>query len=466
MCTRRFAASLLVSLAAATAAAPAGAAELAYHALPPCRIADTVGNPIAGGTTRGFAVFGPATSYAAQGGSTTGCGIPDLGGVTAVMFNFVARNPLGAGNLRAYAGDGALPTASTLNFQKLTPNLNIANGIAVPVRSTGAAGPGTDLNVFASATTEVVIDAVGYFATTGASLFGDFGGDGSDGALLVETGETFVLTDRRLELSSLTIESGGTLDTRTDFNFTYIAVSGLCDIRGTIDARGLFAHATGNTTVGDGSESYNGVGNAGAGSAAEVGDAVPFCMAGGGGGGGGAVASGIAGGQGGGSGGYGGSAVVSAPGGAGADASLSFASMALVAGLANGSGETTTDNFAALLNCMGGGGGTGGLGDTGTKGAGGGGGGVLYLECGSLNFPLGATLTAKGGNAGGSASGDDAGGGGGGGGGVILVRTRQIVTAGAAGTVNVDGGAGGAGSGTGSSGGAGGAGYWDIVKLR
>jgi hypothetical protein len=150
---------------------PAGARaqappKLLFVPIPPCRIAQTIniGGPIAANSVQAFQVLGPSTNYSAQGGNAAGCGIPDLGAVQAVFFNFVAQNPSGPGNLRAYAGDGILPSASTLNFQLLNPNLNIANGVAIPVRTTGAPGPGTDLNVYAGgSSTHVVIDAVGYF---------------------------------------------------------------------------------------------------------------------------------------------------------------------------------------------------------------------------------------------------------------------------------------------------------------
>jgi hypothetical protein len=162
---------VLFTLVLTPASARAQATQkLLYTPIAPCRIANT-STPIGSAETVSFQVLGPTTNYLAQGGSASGCGIPDLGKVQAVFFNFVAKNPVGAGNLRAYAGDGTLPAASTLNFQLLSPNLNIANGIAIPVRTTGSPGPGVDLKVFASTSTGVVIDAVGYVSLAARRKF-------------------------------------------------------------------------------------------------------------------------------------------------------------------------------------------------------------------------------------------------------------------------------------------------------
>jgi len=154
-------------LGASSALAPRAveATNMVYIAVTPCRVAQTTvaGGIITAGSTRAFAVLGPATNYAAQGGNAAGCGIPALGEVEAVFFNFVAQNPAGPGNLKAWAGDGSEPSASTINYQLLSPNLNVANGVAVPVRTTAPAG--ADLNVKASfSNVHVVIDVVGYFA--------------------------------------------------------------------------------------------------------------------------------------------------------------------------------------------------------------------------------------------------------------------------------------------------------------
>jgi hypothetical protein len=165
---RHLATAALVLAAIAAPATPAVAQTIAgkqlFVPLPPCRAVRTVITPagaLATGETRAFAVLGPGTDFDPQGGSAIGCGVPDLGGVTAVFANVVAQNASGAGNLKVWAGDGAEPVASAINYQVLSPNLNIANGIIVPVRTTEPAG--ADINVKASASVQVIVDLLGYF---------------------------------------------------------------------------------------------------------------------------------------------------------------------------------------------------------------------------------------------------------------------------------------------------------------
>jgi hypothetical protein len=98
-------------LACSVWAAPALAqSKLVYTALPPCRIVDTrssAAGRLVAGVTRTFHVVGPTADFAAQGGTAGGCGIPGFTGpapqAVAVASNFVAVNPTGAGNLRAWA---------------------------------------------------------------------------------------------------------------------------------------------------------------------------------------------------------------------------------------------------------------------------------------------------------------------------------------------------------------------------
>jgi hypothetical protein len=188
--------SALLGLGLTAAIVPPARAASVYVPLAPCRLVNTsvAGGAFADGETRLFRVFAPTTSYAAQGGNPNGCGVPafvtNKGGVQALMLNFVAVNPTGPGNLKAYAGDaGGQPAASTLNFQQLAPNLNLANGIAIPVRITGVAADSNDLAVTASlfaagATVQVVVDVVGYFAELSTASFSDIpcyrGAEGDD----------------------------------------------------------------------------------------------------------------------------------------------------------------------------------------------------------------------------------------------------------------------------------------------
>jgi hypothetical protein len=140
-------------------------ADLVYTTFQqPCRIADTRigGGMIASGEVRNFEVVGDNLAY--QGGSDTGCGVPS--GATAVMMNFVAVNPAGQGSLRGSAYPQAITaTASLLNYQLLTPKLNVANGLIFPICDpTTAPNCNFDIRLNANgAATHLVADVLGYW---------------------------------------------------------------------------------------------------------------------------------------------------------------------------------------------------------------------------------------------------------------------------------------------------------------
>jgi hypothetical protein len=150
------------------AAAAQSLSDLSYTAVPPCRVADTraAGGSLAPGTPRDLRVTG--TALQAQGGNPAGCGIP-VGVARAVLINLVAVNPVGPGNLRAWAYSTppvAPPFASVLNYA-LVPGsgLNLANAIALPLCNVDAGACPFDLRVQAAASgTHLIADVVGYFA--------------------------------------------------------------------------------------------------------------------------------------------------------------------------------------------------------------------------------------------------------------------------------------------------------------
>jgi hypothetical protein len=75
----------------------------------------------------------------------------------------VAVNPVGAGNLRAWAAGGTTPSASILNYAAV-PGLNIANGLVVPICDTTFSTCTRDLTVQADVSgTHLVADVVGFF---------------------------------------------------------------------------------------------------------------------------------------------------------------------------------------------------------------------------------------------------------------------------------------------------------------
>jgi hypothetical protein len=152
-----------------TAAAVGDAAsDLLFVPLDPCRIIDTrssTAGKMEPNAVRDFKVVG-ATGFEAQGGKAGGCGVP--AGATeplaaAVMINIVAVDSEGAGNMRAWEFNQPMPNASSINYQRLSPNqMNIANGIIVPIA--GVSTLSADLSVMASfSRVHLVADVAGYF---------------------------------------------------------------------------------------------------------------------------------------------------------------------------------------------------------------------------------------------------------------------------------------------------------------
>jgi hypothetical protein len=137
--------------------------DLVYSPIAPCRIVDTrVGSgPLTTGFPRNFYVAG-VDGFSSQGGNPAGCGLP-RGPATAAVVNFVAVNPSGPGNLRAWAYGGSAPTASIINYAAV--GMNIANAVVVPLCDVGSSTciPG-DITVQADVSgTHLVADVVGYF---------------------------------------------------------------------------------------------------------------------------------------------------------------------------------------------------------------------------------------------------------------------------------------------------------------
>jgi hypothetical protein len=135
--------------------------DLVYTPVKPCRILDTrnaVEGAIAGNSVRLFEV--DASDLSEQGGSAVGCGIP-LAVAQAVEMTIVAVQPARDGFLTAF-GLGAQPTTSVLNY---AANDVIANTAIIPV----VPGGGPDFALFSVATTQVVVDVLGFFAAANAT---------------------------------------------------------------------------------------------------------------------------------------------------------------------------------------------------------------------------------------------------------------------------------------------------------
>lgn len=130
--------------------APTAPAGNGFFTVTPCRILDTRS---ADGASGGPALDGGSTRLLL---AATRCGIPAT--ATALSFNLTVTNASSAGNLTLYAGDGALPNTTAINFNAGRTRANNAvlklsgdGTAALKIRSNG---PGV---------VDVIVDVNGYF---------------------------------------------------------------------------------------------------------------------------------------------------------------------------------------------------------------------------------------------------------------------------------------------------------------
>jgi len=407
-----------------------------------------------------------------EGLNTVGVGVTGTAssatGESAIGVQGTSMSVSGAG-VRGLARASTGPTVGVYGYSKSSAGagghfLNVAGGLLLAGSSDGVLDS-------AEFTVDSDGDVVGKsYAGDGRplngvepSMFRTFGGDGSDGALVV--GNLTEVTGRR-QYTTLTISPGGILAVApfTDGR-VHIGVQGRCSILGKINAWGR----GGPGTVTPGTSSSRGVDAMNA-FRQRSRTALPNCVSGAGGAGGNAID--LGGGDGGGAEGDGGE-----DGGPAQVADAWKRAGVSGGGTGNRDGRTGYANFADVLTCPGAGGGGGaiydddGLNSAAGGGNGGSGGAVVYLECGELEFPASGLIDARGISplpaqcVGADCSFRDAnGGGGGGGGGVILIRARSIISQ--QGQMLVSGGAGGAGAGfAGTPGGDGASGYADILVV-
>jgi hypothetical protein len=143
------------------------ASDLLFVPVTPCRVIDTRlngGTKFNPGEVRSYRIAGTA-GFEAQGGKAGGCGIP-LGATSpqaaAVMINFVAVQPAGSGNLRAWPFGQEVPVAAVITYDNLGPFFTISNGIIVPI--TGVGNVASDISIRADFNrTHLVADVTGYF---------------------------------------------------------------------------------------------------------------------------------------------------------------------------------------------------------------------------------------------------------------------------------------------------------------
>jgi hypothetical protein len=141
--------------------------NLVYNPVTPCRIIDTriVGGAIGAGGIRSFVATG--LSFIGQGGVVGGCGIP-FGPATAVVINFVAVSPSGAGDLRVWPFGQGAPLASIINY---VPGANVANGVPIAICNPAVFGCGEDITVQSdAASVQIVADVQGFFSRPSAPV--------------------------------------------------------------------------------------------------------------------------------------------------------------------------------------------------------------------------------------------------------------------------------------------------------
>jgi hypothetical protein len=145
--------STLIALSFASPAFAVSGPALQFVPAPPCRVADTRnpvgpfgGPPITGGTSREFVI--PASA----------CNIPYDAAAYSLNLTVVPHGPLGF--LTIWPSGQTQPLASTLNsFDGRTK----ANAVVV------GAGNDTGVSVYASGTTDVVLDINGYFISSNSA---------------------------------------------------------------------------------------------------------------------------------------------------------------------------------------------------------------------------------------------------------------------------------------------------------
>lgn len=173
-----------IAVAAALALAVAGWARadapsgLVYTPISPCILVRTAGSPagkLEANETREFLARGE-TNLSAQGGSISGCGIPDEAAVISVTIRVASA--AGAGQLKVWASDQDEPLTALVDY---SPG---GAGISLPalVSLCSAKSCATDFDVKAVRNgAHVRIDVVGYFAPGAAGAAGPAGPPGPTG---------------------------------------------------------------------------------------------------------------------------------------------------------------------------------------------------------------------------------------------------------------------------------------------
>lgn len=130
----------------------------AFNTLAPCRMLDT---------RTGNGAPGPVASEGSVSLKVTGRGGVPTSGVSSVVLNVTVANSTHEGFITAYPSDGAIPTASNLNF---TPGQVVANQVVVKIGADGV----VKLRNSVGGTVHIIADLAGFFVAGDATDPGAF----------------------------------------------------------------------------------------------------------------------------------------------------------------------------------------------------------------------------------------------------------------------------------------------------
>lgn len=178
--------TLAKSNSSATLAALASPSSgLVYTMITPCRVIDTrmISARLAAKSTTNWVASNPGKDFTAQGGAATDCGIP--ANPAAVVLNVVSVQPSGPGYITLFPYGVAQPLTATINN---VFGSDVANETVVKQ----TIGDVYAFSIYSFASTDVVADAVGYFAAPTSTALSISIANGVDNS--VADGATFSAT--------------------------------------------------------------------------------------------------------------------------------------------------------------------------------------------------------------------------------------------------------------------------------
>lgn len=188
----------------APAAAVDTAVESKFTPITPCRIVDTreAGGKLAAGATRSFVASG-TTGFTAQGGASTGCGIPSA--ASAIQVAVTSVDATGNGALRIYPANTGMPNATFLHYTKA---FGVSSAGSITLARTGS----YDFKVTnLGYATHAVVDVQGYYVKPMWARM-NYGGtfvsaSRAIGIQQVVPGENWITFDRNIGYCAITVSA-------------------------------------------------------------------------------------------------------------------------------------------------------------------------------------------------------------------------------------------------------------------